>query len=371
MNRNAEPEDTAAARLRLLCRTLRDHQESYALRVLCLKTPYMTRETCKPDLARTVAVLRNLRYVDLPEGMFTDDPSCSTLKQEVQARCPDIRKMAYMGGAERDLELLSSGMLWRNLEVLELGRLKMDSTILRKVLGSLPQLRALKVTDMNTFNDELFRHSDYLPPFPALTELIFENTPNLTADGLAAYLFRSDTQDALKTLFLSTTGVHPSTLQQILAVAPKLEHLSIIESVTTSFPASSNVHALQSKSLRTFHYEITSGLSANIYANTTTSYYSYLTSSLLSGGLPNLQELFVRGELVTIGSNFQNANLQQILTSPKVSLILPLQHQRLPPAQTALLPLRTRSTPRHKPAIDSAPTTPSPKCSLGKLCTAS
>ncbi|KAE8443649.1 hypothetical protein EG329_001507 [Mollisiaceae sp. DMI_Dod_QoI] len=294
MNRNAEPEDTAAARLKFLARTLRENQGTLAINVQFLKTPYMTRETCKPDLARTVAVCPNLRYVDLPEGFFMDDPSCNTLKQEVQARCPDIRKMSYMGGAERSLEMLADGIVWRNLEVLELSKLNMDSNIMRRALGSLPHIHALKVTDMRAFHDDLFRHSDILLPFPALTELIFENTPNITADGLTSYLFRSDTQDALKTLSLTMTGIQPGTLHQILAVAPALQHLSLIESVTTSFPASNNIPPLQSKSLQVFHYEITSVTSANSYANTTSSYYAYLTRSLLSGGLPNLKELYVR-----------------------------------------------------------------------------
>ena len=294
MNRNAEPEDTAQARLQLLCRTLRNDKSGFALKVKYLKTPYMTRETCKADLARTVAVLLNLRYVDLPEGIFMDDPSCHTLKQEIQARCPDLRKMSYMGGAERSLEVLASGIVWRNLEVLELSRLNMDPTILRQVLGSLPRLRALKISDMKTFNDRLFEHNNYHPPFPPLTELIFDNVPNVTAEGLAGYLFRSDTQDALKTLSLTTTGVHPSTLQQILATAPNLTSLSIIESVSTSFPASNTAQPLSSPSLRILHYEITSAGSANSYANTTVSYYAYLTSSLISNGLPKLRQLYVR-----------------------------------------------------------------------------
>ena len=256
----------------------------------------MTRETCKPDLARTVAATPNLRYIDLPEGLFTDDPSCTLLKQEVQKRCPDLRKMCYMGGAERSLEMLTTRQVWTNLEVLELSRLNMDPTILRTALGSLPNLHALKVTDMKALNDEIFRPDDFLPPWPPLAELIFENTPNLTAEGLAAYLFRSDTQDALKTLSLTSTGVHPSTVQRILAVAPVLQHLSIIESVSTSFPAS-NVQPLTSNSLKILHYEITSVTSANSYANTTASYYAYLQSSLLSSGLPKLKEVYVLGKL--------------------------------------------------------------------------
>ncbi|KAN0099719.1 hypothetical protein V8E51_013494 [Hyaloscypha variabilis] len=293
-NRNAEPEDTAQARLKLLSRTLGEDQGGFALKVQFLKTPYMTRETCKPDLARTVHVTPNLRYVDLPEGLFTDDPSCNTLKQEVQRRCPDLRKMCYMGGAERSLEMLMNGNIWTNLEVLELSKLNMDPTILRSVLGSLPHLRALKITDMKAFDDDLFRPSERLPPWPPLTELIFENTPNLTAEGLVAYLFRSDIQESLTTLSLTTTGVDPSTLHQILAVAPSLHHLSITESVSTSFPANRNVQPLNSASLKIFHYEITSVTSANTYASVIASYYDYLRSSLLSGGLPRLNELYVR-----------------------------------------------------------------------------
>lgn len=280
-------------RLQLLCRTLRDDHTSLALasKLQFLKTPYMTRETSKPDLARIAAVSPNLRYLDLPEGVYTDDQSCLALRQEIQNRCPDLRKMAYTSGAERSLELLTRGV-WRNLEVLELSRLNMDPTILRQVLGSLPHLRALKISDIKTFDDHLFQHNEYLPPWPVLNELILSNIPNVTAEGLEAYLFRSDVQDALKMLSLTGTGVHPSTLQQILVTAPKLTHLSIIEAVATSFPA--GVPALYSQSLVTLHYEITSASSENPYSNTTASYYAYLTSSLISSGLPSLRKLFVR-----------------------------------------------------------------------------
>lgn len=295
MHRNIEPEDTASARLKFLQRTLRDNLASFAHAVQFLKIPYMTRETCKPDLARCAAICPNLRYIDLPDGIFTDDPSCNTLKQEITGRCKDLRKMAYMGGSERSLEMLASGTLWRNLEVLELGKLNMDTTILRRALGALPQLRAVKVTDMKAFQDEVFSHSDFLPPFPALTELVFENTPNVTAEGLTTYLRSPAAQAALKTLSLTETGVHPSSLHRIVSVGSNLEHLSIIESVLTSFPAAGSVPLLHSKSLKTLHYEITSGSSANSYSNITASYYSYLTSSLMSGSVPNLVELYVRG----------------------------------------------------------------------------
>ncbi|KAJ5050947.1 uncharacterized protein L3040_002814 [Drepanopeziza brunnea f. sp. 'multigermtubi'] len=293
MRHNQEPEDTAAARLRFLARTLYDNKGGFALNVQYLKTPYMTRETCKADLARAVSCCPNLRYLDLPEGVFQDDPSCTTLKHEIQGRCPELRKMTYIRGSERGLEALASGHVWHHLEVLELGKLNVDPVVLRQALGSLPNLHALKVTDMASFHDQLFTQSEYLPPFPALAEMIFENIPNLTADGIAGYLFRSDAQETLKTLSLTATGVHPQTLHSILAVAPNLKHLSITESVTTSFPAA-DVPSLSSKSLETFHYEITAATSANTYANTTASHYAYLTRSLIAGGLPSLTELYVR-----------------------------------------------------------------------------
>ncbi|OWP05350.1 hypothetical protein B2J93_8092 [Marssonina coronariae] len=293
MRHNQEPEDTAAARLKLLGRTLHENKGGFALKVQFLKTPYMTRETCKADLARSVSCCPNLRYLDLPEGVFQDDPSCATLKQEVQGRCPELRKMSYVRGAERGLEMLASGHMWPNLEALELGKLDIDPTILRKALGSFPRLRALKVSGMVSFHDLVFQHSDYLPPFPPLTEMIFDNTPNLTADGLAAYLARSETQDSLKSLSLKSTGIRPPTLQKILSLAPKLERLSITETVSSPFPAG-DVPALSSGSLKTFHFEITSATSANAYLNTTASHYEYLTRSLVSGGLPSLDELYVR-----------------------------------------------------------------------------
>lgn len=259
-----------------------------------LKTPYMTRGACKADLARSVAVCPNMRYLDLPDGLFADDPSCHALKLEIQARCPDLRKMTYMTGSERSLEQLATGKVWRNLEVLEFTRLNMDPTIIRRALGSLTELRALKVTDTKTFNDELFQHSDYLPPFPAFTELVFENVPNVTADGLEAYLFRSDTQEKLKNLSLTETGIHPSTLHKITDNAPKLTFLSIVESVHASFPALQNIPPLSSTSLQTLHYEITSASSANTFKSVVQSHYAYLTSSLISNRLPALRALYVR-----------------------------------------------------------------------------
>ncbi|RKF74883.1 putative f-box domain-containing protein [Golovinomyces cichoracearum] len=291
MSRNADPEDTAQARLRLLCRTLRNDKEGIALNVQYLKIPYMTRETSKADLARTISVLPNLRYVDLPDGVFTDEASCDTLRLELQARCPDLRKMSYFRGAERSLEKLVDGNIWRNLEVMELSRLNLDPNILRYAMANLPRLRALKVTDMNSFNDRVFAHMnhDFLPPFPALVELILERTPNLTLDGLLPYLSRHDTQESLRTISLTTTGILPTHVQSILTLATKLEHFSINESISSALPV--GVPLLKSQSLCTLHFEITA--TTDRFSESTISHYNYLRSSLMSGGLPKLQELYV------------------------------------------------------------------------------
>ncbi|KAH8805871.1 hypothetical protein F5884DRAFT_800937 [Xylogone sp. PMI_703] len=294
LSRNAEPEDTAQARLRLLCRTLWEDPTGFAMLLLFFKVPYMTRETCKPDLARIAAVAPNLRYIDLPEGFYTDDPSCNTLKQEVQGRCPDIRKMSYSHGAEKSLEQLTSGMLWRNLEVLELSHLNMDPTIIREALGALPHLQALKVKNMEMFTDDIFVQNDYLPPLPSFVELVFEDTPNITSDGIVSYLSQPHAHHTLKTLSFTSTGVHPSTLYQILAAAPYLTSLSIVETVSTVFPPKAATTLLSSNSLKSLHYEIISSTSGHAYTNPVVGYYAYLASSITANGLPNLQDLYVR-----------------------------------------------------------------------------
>ncbi|RKF61380.1 putative f-box domain-containing protein [Erysiphe neolycopersici] len=289
-SRNTDPEDTAQARLRLLCRTLRNDTGGIALIVHFLKIPYMTREISKADLARTISVLPNLRYVDLPDGAFTDDASCETLRLELQARCPDIRKMSYLKGAEMNLERHIDCNIWRNLEVVDLSKLYIDPNILRYALASLPRLRALKVTDMTSFNDRVFTQSDILALFPALVELILEQTPHLTADGLLPYLSRYDTQQTLKTLSLTTTGITPANLPSILSRAGKLENLSINESMSSALP--SGVPLLRSNSLRTLRFEVTSS-STDRFNDSTLSHYNYLRSSIMSDGLPNLKELYV------------------------------------------------------------------------------
>lgn len=298
LDRNGIPEDTSQKRLKLLCRTLREDPARLGPLVEYFKLPYMLRESCQADIARTIAVLPNLLYVDLPEGLYQDDSHYITLRMEVEARCLNLRKMTYMHGSERSLERVASGQVFRNLEVLELKNIQMEGTIILHALGALGGLRALKITGSNVVNDDMIGHdNEMLPPFPALEELILDNVPGVTSQGLRNYLARGDASRALKVLNLAETGVKPWNLQDVLAVAPVLTRLTISYEASTSLPLAAGtpqVPPLASNSLEIFHYEVTSAPSASPYSNILPSFYNYLSGSLLMGGLPNLRALYVR-----------------------------------------------------------------------------
>ena len=286
--RNGVPRDATQQRLQLFCKTVRG-QQYLAFRVQILKMPYMTREASKADLARTVAVLPNLRYVDVPEGLYSDDPSCMALRQELQHQCPDIRKMGYTAGAEHSFTMLAHTRQWQNLEVLELRGLSIQPDTLLYVLASFPSLHEVKLGAVPCVDDSILTQNSLLPPFPPLFNLTFEDAPSITAFGLISYLSRPGTREVLTHLTLTETGVLPQDLPAILAKAPHLETLVINESVSRSFPLT-QVPPLASKSLRSLHFEIlpTTG-SASAAAET---YYSYLATSLLSSTLPHLTSLY-------------------------------------------------------------------------------
>ncbi|KAF5607900.1 uncharacterized protein FSUBG_5002 [Fusarium subglutinans] len=294
-DRNGVPEDPAQARLRLLRRTVRDDPTRIGKSVQYLKLPYMLRESSQVELAQTIAVLPNLRYVDLPEGMFCDDPHYATLRLEVQARCPNLRKMTYMGGSERSLAMLASGQVWPNLEVLELNDLAIDAMTLRAVLGSLSNLQALKVSNTPGLSDEVLSSSDGLPTLPPMKELVLKDTPGVTLKGLIEYLAWQETQQALTVLTLKDTGVHPASLQEIFTMASSLKTFAIQSNVSEQFPTSANSRPLASRTLETLRFEISS-YSAGAFSSITMGYYSYLASSILGGGFPRLRRLYVHDE---------------------------------------------------------------------------
>lgn len=298
LDRNGEPEDTSKKRLKLLCRTLREDPARLGPLVEYFKLPYMLRESCQADIARTIAVLPNLRYVDLPEGLFQDDSSYITLRMEVEARCLNLRKMTYMHGSERSLERVATGHVFRNLEVLELKNIHMDGAAILHALGALGALRGLKITESSVVTDEMITHNnEMLPAFPALQELILEDVPGISAQGLKGWLSRFDTAQTLKVLNLSETGVTPWTLQDVLSAAPQLKRLNISYEASTSLPlaaGTSQVPPLTSQSLEFFHYEVSTVPTSSPYSNILPSYYNYLSGSLLMGGLPKLRALYVR-----------------------------------------------------------------------------
>ena len=306
-DRNGEPEDTSRTRLLLLCRTLREDPTRLGARVQFFKTPYMLRESSTADIARTIAVLPNLRYVDLPEGLFADEPAFSTLRLEVQARCRNLRKMTYMAGAERSLEMLARGNLWNNLEVLELIRVNMDAVRMRHVLGGLPCLRALKVTETRSFADDLFVDNENLPHFPALAEIVLKKTPRITEAGIVELLSRPDASSALRVLSLWKTGVKPTRLQDILEHAPNLKTLSIHDTVDSAIPSGAGLRRLASRSLETVRFEVSNSTEDGPYSSAAASHYTYLASSILAGGLPRLRAVYVQD--VTFPDQLMGINL--------------------------------------------------------------
>ena len=284
-------ENPPCERLNLFCRSVRGNQY-LAYHVQYLKIPYMTRELCQAEIARTVsAPLPNLRYIDLPQGLYSDDPSSNTLKQELQARCEDIRQMKYAGGAEESFQRLAQTKQWPNLESLDITQMAaIDPVNLADVVASLKSLRHIRFTSLPSLDDSMF-NSMRRSPFPPLAVLEFRNILSLSANGLLAYLSYPEAKQALKSLTLASTGVLPSDLFQILALAPSLDQLHVAESVSRAFP--SQPPFLASCSLRNLHYEITSANSSpRGLSSPSDSYYSYLSSSILRGSLPSLTHLY-------------------------------------------------------------------------------
>ncbi|GAB7360667.1 hypothetical protein MBLNU230_g0546t1 [Neophaeotheca triangularis] len=293
---NVESGEVPNVRLSLFCRTVRE-SPNLATQVELLKLPYMTRETSKGDLARTVSALPNLRYVDLPDGFFSGDPSCLPLRQELQARCPDIRKMIYRTGSEESLEMLASRH-WLAIETLEISSLAIEQATLRIVLASLPTLHNLTLADLSWADDGIFHPAPgQLPDFPPLQALRLENVPGITATGLNSWLNYPQNREMLFSLTLTNTGITVPELHTVLWSASSLTHLAILETVSKSLALSSQeLPPLMSISLRTLNYEITSHEDVHGLQRPASSYYAYLASSLHQNALPALSTLYVRDQ---------------------------------------------------------------------------
>lgn len=290
-NHKEKGTDTPRQRLKLFAKTVRS-KGLLAAQVRYLKMSYMTRESCKTELARTISVLPNLRYVDLPEGFYSDDPTANVLKQELHSRCPDIRSMKYLSGAESSFTSLGRAKPWRRLEALELIDLDVEPAILVQVLSSLSALRELRLANLPLLDDDIFKLNSTSFPMPPLTTLSLEDAPNISADGLVTYLLQPHTRAGFTTLNLVNTGIHSFHLHHILAAAPRLTSVHISETVSRALPPSP-IPPLASASLKTLHFEILSPSPFSVPAqDPTDSYYAYLSSSILQGGLPSLVSLY-------------------------------------------------------------------------------
>ncbi|EOD46808.1 Vps54-like protein [Neofusicoccum parvum] len=284
-----ETTDVPTARLQLFARTVRANQY-LAETVELLKLPYMTRETSKADLARTVSVLPNLRYVDLPDGFYSGDLGSHTLRQEMQARCSNIRKMKYDAGAEQLFEMLLQGY-WQRIEILELNRLKVEPMTLRRIIACLPSLVELKISESPWLNDSVFASAPNVVEFPALERLKLDEMPGITAKGLCTYLSHRENSTRLNYLSLASTGVTVDELHTVLSAAPYVRELAITATVSTSLPMQARP-PLRSLMLRTLYFEITSA--SNAFQGLQpphSSYYAYLITSLLTNSLPSLKDL--------------------------------------------------------------------------------
>lgn len=290
-DRGGQSVDAPQMRLLLFMRTVRESQQ-WGNVVLSLRMPYMTREASKTELARTISVLPHLRYVDLPAGFYSDDMSSYALKQELMAKCPDIRRMIYAHGSEGSVSRIPGSGLWVNLEVLELSDLHIEESTLRLVLASFPVLRSLKLENLPSIGDSVFAPIQSLPLFPPIQQMTLRNVPNITASGLATFLSIERNRGALNHLILSQTGILPQSLHIILSKASRLQHISIETNVDRSFPVT-DIPLLASTSVRSLHYEITSASSLYGVQPVSKSYYAYLMSSLLSHSLPALRDLYV------------------------------------------------------------------------------
>ncbi|KAL2835951.1 hypothetical protein BJY01DRAFT_63688 [Aspergillus pseudoustus] len=291
-DRNADPIDAPQVRVSLFMRSVRLSREAGNL-VLSLRMPYMTREANKAEIARTISVLPNLRYVDLPSGIYSDDPSCLTLKQELMARCPDLRRMKYCAGAEGSFAQLSDSGLWVNLEILELSNLQIEPATLRLSLASFQRLRDLTIDNAPYLDDTIFTPNQTLPPFPPIQRLTLRNTPSITTDGLTAFLSHPLPRKNLLYLTLNSTGIAPATLHKILTLSTSLLGLLVTQEVTRSFPPE-KIPPLASPALQLLHYEITSPPGTYGVPPKAASYYTYLISTLMSNSLPSLRDLYVR-----------------------------------------------------------------------------
>jgi hypothetical protein len=285
------PVEVPEMRMRLLYRTFQEN-ERIACLVQYLRVPYMTRETCIADHARLVSLTPEMRYCDMAEGVFSDDNTCVGLKAILYARCPELRKMTWTTGSEKNFADLWQQQPWRNLEVVKLDSMRIENGDLLRVLNSLPALHDLTLKSLPWITDNIFTPT-FTNGFPALQTLILDDLETLSSAALLSYLSRPIVSASLTSLSILNTPLPPGSLAAILLASTSLESLHYATTVTRAF-SDSSPEPLRSISLRKLHYEITPCPSVKGLSTPTPSYYHYLASSILSQSLPSLSSLFVR-----------------------------------------------------------------------------
>ena len=289
--RKGDIRDAAQERLQLFYRTVKDN-DGLAARVESLKTPFMTREVCAPDLARAISVLPHLRYVDLPEDIFSESSTSTILRLELETRCPDLRWMKYAAGAEASFAALAPAKHWRNLEMVELHMLTVDASLICEVLSSLPNMKDLVLSGVEGLDDSIFSPGLRPVPLPPMDRLALHDLPTVTAAGLVLYLSRPEVSSTIASLRLSNTAFPIHALHRILEPCVKLRNLHVVHVVDRPFPLGS-VPPLISPSLKRLKYEINTRASQSGNGNPSfQSYYLYLARSLIQGTLPSLTHLY-------------------------------------------------------------------------------
>ena len=295
--KHGEPEDASIARLRLLTQSVRANPW-LASQIRYLKLPRMAKQSATADLARIVSVLPNLWYVDLPDGLYQDQPSCMTLKNELFMRCPEIRRMTYRSGAEGTFSTLAPSKHWSHVKVLSLEGMAVDPSLIVTTAASLLHLRDLTLDNLPLVDDSLFTDDVGGMRLPPVHHLHLLNLTNISTKALAAYLQRTEVQEMLTHLTVLDSSIAPSEIHLLMAAAPHLETFHL--SATVSKPLlSSQVPPLASGSLQRLTFEILDHDSLrNMAQPPAQSYYNYLCTSIAAGHLPGLRTLFALSDSI-------------------------------------------------------------------------
>ena len=289
-NADSDSNEPVKTRMRLLYRTIQEN-EDIAYLILYIKAPYWVREGCKQELALLVSLVPNVRYVDLPQVVFTADGSCPLLAT-MRSRSSQLRLMRWESGSEHVFIHTGPEQPWKMLEVVSLSNMKIDDTQLQSVLVTLSHLRSVKLLEMAHLTDALFNSNAESMGFPLVKSLVIEQCPKITIAGIKQYLLLQNTEPTLEELTLTRSGIIPDQLNSIFNIAPALRVLSITCEVSKPCPPLSQLPYLSSISLKEVKYDVVDSSSSEGLTASAPTYYQYLADSLCAGNLPYLKKMY-------------------------------------------------------------------------------